>query len=265
MPLSLIFLKLGGSLITEKSGRERARRTVIGRLAQEIHDALIAKPETRLLVGHGSGSFGHPAAARFGIIGGAHTGQEWHGFAEVWSAANRLHRIMLDALKDVGLSVLSFPPSALAVADRGEIAALPAEPIQRALEAGLLPLVQGDVAFDRSRGATILSTERVLTYLAAELRPSRILLAGIEEGVYRDYPARNHLLPELTQAMLPEVRLQASEATDVTGGMRHKVEEAFKLAHTDSQPEVRIFSGETAGNVQAALLGYALGTRIVPT
>lgn len=259
----MIFLKLGGSLITDKAVREQAEREVIHRLAQEIHEALLAKPETRLLIGHGSGSFGHPAAAQFGTVGGAASSEDWRGFAEVWSAANRLHRIVLDSLADTGVSVLSFPPSAYAIAERGEIVEMAIEPIRRALQAGLLPLVQGDVAFDRARGATILSTEKVLTHLAAELRPERILLAGSEEGVYRDYPTRTQLLPELTQAMLPEIRLESAEATDVTGGMEHKVQEAFKLAHADPRAEVRIFSGAAPGSVQAALLGYELGTRIV--
>lgn len=259
----MIFLKLGGSLITDKAARERARHQVIERLAGEIREALLAKPETRLLIGHGSGSFGHPAAAQWGTLGGARTNQDWRGFAEVWSAANRLHRIVMDALGGVGLSALSFPPSASAIADRGEIVELAVDPIRRALEAGLLPVVYGDVAFDRSRGATILSTERVLRQLASSLRPKRILLAGIEQGVYADYPAREQLLSELTQAMLPEIRLETAESTDVTGGMEHKVQEAFKLAHAEGHPEVRIFSGETSGNVQAAVLGYALGTRIV--
>ncbi len=259
----MIFLKLGGSLITNKSMREKAEHQVIQRLAGEIREALLAKPETRLLIGHGSGSFGHPAAAQFGTVGGAESQEDWRGFAEVWSAANRLHRIVLDALASTGLSVLSFPPSAYAVAERGEPIEMATEPIQRALEAGLVPLVHGDVAFDRVRGATILSTEKVLARLAAVLRPERILLAGSEEGVYRDYPGRTELVPELTQAMLPEIHLESAEATDVTGGMEHKVQEAFKLAHADGQAEVRIFSGAHSGSVQAALLGYALGTRIV--
>lgn len=259
----MIFLKLGGSLITDKAVREQAEHEVIHRLAQEIHEALIAKPEIRLLIGHGSGSFGHPAAAQFGTVGGADSREDWRGFAEVWAAANRLHRIVLDTLSSAGLAVLSFPPSAHAIAERGEIVEMASEPMQRALEAGLVPLVQGDVAFDRVRGATILSTEKVLTHLAARFRPNRILLAGSEEGVYGDYPERTQLLPELTQSMLPDIRLEGAESTDVTGGMEHKVDEAFKLAHAEGQAEVRIFSGAGSGSVQAALLGYEPGTRIV--
>jgi isopentenyl phosphate kinase len=258
----VIFLKLGGSLITDKSQREAAQHAVLRRLANEIAEAVRAKPETRLLIGHGSGSFGHPPAAQFGTRAGATTDQDWRGFAEVWSAANRLHRIVLDALTEAGLSIISFPPSASAVTERGELVEIGDEPLHRAVKAGLIPVTLGDVAFDRAQGSTIVSTEQVLVFLADLLRPERILLAGIEEGVYADYPERTKLIPEISE-ISADLRLEGAEATDVTGGMAHKVEQALMLASAAPEAEVRIFSGAISGNVQASLLGYTLGTRIV--
>lgn len=258
----MIFLKLGGSLITDKSRRETPRLTVLQRLAREINEALQIKPDLKLLIGHGSGSFGHPAAEQSGIQHGVKTQEEWRGFLDTWAAANRLHRLVLDTLREAGLPVFSFPPSAMAVADGGGIVAFPDEPIRKALRAGMLPLVQGDVAFDRSRGATVLSTEQVMAYLANRLKATRILLAGVEEGVYERYPERNRVLPEITTADLSSVELRGSDAPDVTGGMAQKVELALELSRLIPGVEVRIFSGNIPGNVQAALLGYGLGTRV---
>ena len=45
--------------------------------------------------------------------------------------------------------------------------------------------------------------------------------------------------------------------------MAHKVEQALKLATSMPNVEVRIFSGASSGNLQGALLGYELGTRVV--
>ena len=258
----MIFLKLGGSLITDKARRETPRLAVLQRVAHEIQEARQIKPELKLLIGHGSGSYGHPAAELAGIQNGVRTPEDWHGFLETWAAAQRLHRLVLDSLSDEGLPVLSFAPSALAVAAEGEIVAFPDEPIRKALRAGLIPLVQGDVAFDRARGGVVLSTERVMAYLANRLKPDRILLAGLEEGVYERYPERKRLLSEIAPEDLPAIDLRASEAPDVTGGMSHKVQLAIELAQAIPGVEVRIFSGGMSGNVQAALLGYALGTRV---
>jgi len=62
----LIFLKLGGSLITEKSVRETVRREVIERAAREVKEAL-EEGSFGLLLGHGSGSFGHYPARKYGV------------------------------------------------------------------------------------------------------------------------------------------------------------------------------------------------------
>ncbi len=259
----MIFLKLGGSLITDKAQRETAQIGILQRLATEIFEALRAKPEIELLVGHGSGSFGHAAAAEFGILGGVETTDEWRGAREVWAAANRLHRIVMDTFLEAGLPAFSFPPSAMAISDHGEIEHFADEPIRRALKAGQLPVVQGDIVFDRGQGAAILSTEKVLAHLAAELKPERILLAGIEEGVYEQYPARERVMPEITEVQAEMIQLEGADSTDVTGGMAHKVEQALALAASMPEVEVRIFSGASPGNLQGALLGYALGTRVV--
>ncbi|MFQ5942176.1 MAG: isopentenyl phosphate kinase [Anaerolineales bacterium] len=259
----MIFLKLGGSLITDKSQREAAQIGILQRLAKEISEAIRAKPEIRLLIGHGSGSFGHSAAAEFGIRDGVKTTEEWIGVREVWAAANRLHRIVMDTLLEAELPAFSFPPSAFVVSDQGEIKLMPEEPIRRALNSGQLPVVQGDIVFDRGWGAAILSTEKIMTHLAPELKPERILLAGIEEGVYEHYPARDRVMPEISAAQIADIDLEGADATDVTGGMAHKVEQALELARSMPEIEVRIFSGASSGNLQGALLGYALGTRVV--
>ena len=60
------FLKLGGSLITDKRQPETPRMDVIERLAQEIAAARAANPSLQLVLGHGSGSFGHIYARQYG-------------------------------------------------------------------------------------------------------------------------------------------------------------------------------------------------------
>lgn len=259
----MIFLKLGGSLITDKARPETPRRRLLRRLAREIAEALEASPQTRLLVGHGSGSFGHATAARYPVHLGARTPEDWRGFAEVWRAANRLNRLVVDALAEAGVPAVAFPPSAAAVAEGGRLANLPLEPLQRALEAGLVPVVQGDVAFDRRQGAAILSTEEVFRYLAGRLQPARVLLAGEEAGVYADYPARRRLLRTLGEDDLGRIALAGARGTDVTGGMAAKVQAALEIARATPGAEVRIFSARRPGALRRALLGAAVGTRVV--
>ncbi|MEA3340385.1 MAG: uridylate kinase, partial [Chloroflexota bacterium] len=87
---SVIFIKLGGSLITDKTRAYTVRREVVARLAEEVHRALDAAPGLRLVIGHGSGSFGHWAAKPYGTRQGVSTPEQWRGYAEVAAAAARL-------------------------------------------------------------------------------------------------------------------------------------------------------------------------------
>ena len=253
----MIFLKLGGSLITFKDRAETERGDVLDRLAAEIAEARHADPQLEILLGHGSGSFGHSAASRHRTHLG---GEDWIGLAEVWRSANLLNRLVIDALIGAGLPALSFPPSASARVRNGEIVELAVEPIRRAIEVRLLPVVQGDVAFDEPAGTTILSTERVFSYLAPRLHPQRVLLAGIDRGVYLDFPGNTKIAEKIRPSDVARLAIEGSSATDVTGGMADKVRHGLALARSLPGLEVRVFSAEEPGALREALLGGTPGT-----
>jgi isopentenyl phosphate kinase len=216
----------------------------------------------RLLIGHGSGSFGHIAAAQHATQNGAATASEWLGFAEVWASAHRLNRIVIDFLMNEKLPVINFPPSASIICDNGKIQEMAYQPIMDALDAGLIPVVFGDVAFDRSQGAAIVSTESIFTFLSQHLQPTRVLIAGIESGVYANYPESKKILQSISANDLDTLNVKGAQAVDVTGGMRGKVEAALEIASRSPDAEVRIFSGENAGAIEKILLGAKSGTLI---
>ncbi|MBI3158774.1 MAG: isopentenyl phosphate kinase family protein [Chloroflexi bacterium] len=260
--MNLQFLKLGGSLITDKGGTSVARRAVIERLAGEIASARELKPSDALVLGHGSGSFGHAPARQYNTRQGVQEEEQWAGFAEVWYQASALNRIVIEALHAAGLPALAFPLSGAVVAHDGQIAEWDIRPIELALEHGLLPVVYGDVAFDNVRGGTILSTEDIFDFLAPRLRPVRILQAGLDP-VWADYPANTRVAARITPATLKNVEAAlggSAAAADVTGGMAAKVRQT--LAQVQALPgcEGLIFSGTEAGAVRAALLGENPGT-----
>ncbi|MFZ6028782.1 MAG: isopentenyl phosphate kinase [Chloroflexota bacterium] len=255
-------MKLGGSLITDKTRPHTVRAGVLARLADEIAAARAQDATLALVVGHGSGSFGHVPAKKFGTRQGVENASQWHGFVEVWRQANTLNRLVMDALAQAGLPALAFSPLASVVARDGQVAAWETVPCQQALAHGLLPVIQGDVIFDTVRGGTILSTEDLFAHLSRILRPKRILLAGIEPGVWADFPARTQTIPIITPANIRTLPLAGSAATDVTGGMASKVQEMLSLVQSDPAVEVAIFSGETPGLIQSALLGERVGTLI---
>jgi isopentenyl phosphate kinase len=260
-----ILIKLGGSLITEKSRDETARTAEIQRLAGEIADLAAARPE-RLIAGHGSGSFGHVAARRFGIAGGIRDAGQLPGVALTQQKAAALHRIVVTALAAAGALPYSIAPSSCVVSAAGRPVEMAAEPLVLALGRGLLPVLYGDVVTDRDWGVSICSTERLFDLLARRLPAhgitvSRALWLGETDGVYDD---QGKTIPRITAASFAAARpaIGAPAGTDVTGGMLHRVETALALAALGIRSW--ILNGLRPGVLASALEGQeAGGTEVV--
>jgi isopentenyl phosphate kinase len=201
---------------------------------------------------------------KYGTRQGVQSERDWAGFAEVWSEARALNQLVIEALQGVSLPVMAFPPSASILACDGQPIAWDVRLIQSALQQHLLPLVNGDVVFDTQRGGTILSTEDVFLYLARQLHPQRILLAGIEEGVWTDYPRRSQIAREITPGSYVQLAkgIEGSQSVDVTGGMLAKVHSMLELVQQDPGLEVWIFSGRKPDSIHQAVIGNSFGTRI---
>lgn len=255
----VLFLKLGGSLLTDKTGVEALRQDVLERVATEIAAARAVDTSLQLVVGHGSGSFGHVAAAQHDTRNGVSTIEQWKGFAAVSDAAARLNRSVVTALLAADVPAISFPPSATVQCRDGVIVDQSIHlPVMAALAAGLVPVIYGDVAFDSVRGGTIVSTEEVMMALAQHLSPSWLLLAGETAGVYDQVGS---VIASITPATLPEIlpALGGSRGTDVTGGMAAKVGQMLELTARKPGLRVRIFSG-----LEPGVLGAVLGNPVYP-
>lgn len=261
---NLCFLKLGGSLITDKDTPHTPRPEVIARLAAELATVYASNPGLQIVLGHGSGSFGHVPARKYDTRQGVYSLEDWQGFVEVWREASQLNRLVMDALAEVDLPAVAFPASATVLAENGHVHTWDLQPIQATLHAGLLPVVFGDVVFDRQRGGTILSTEDLFSFLAYHLRPARILLAGREPGVWQDFPHCSQIYKEITPGISETLanRLKGSSSVDVTGGMLSKVTKSLDWVQQLVGVEVIIFSGLEQGNLIKALTGQSFGTRI---
>ena len=273
----LAFLKLGGSLITDKMKPYTPLLSVMDDLALQITTSLQTQPNLRLVIGHGAGSFGHVAASEYKTRDGypqpsplthreRDTTEEnyWKGFGEVWYQASTLNRYVMEALHKAGLRTIALPPSASVIASDGQVAVWETTPIRMALAAGIVPVIFGDVVFDEVRGGTILSTENLFTFLVKALHPDRVLLAGIEEAVWEDFPERKHPIERITPESFEGIRhgVGRSAAADVTGGMEAKVREMLELIQENPGLKIQIFSGTQPGNLVRALLGDKLGTEI---
>ncbi len=259
-----ILLKLGGSLITNKDKPFSARKDIIARIAWELRGALQENPDMELLIGHGSGSFGHFAAKDYGTREQVTTQQAWQGFQKVWYAARALNQIVVEIFHQAELPVISMQPSSAIHASNRKVEHWTTEPIQSALVNHLLPLIYGDVIFDAKKGGIIFSTEDLFRKLSSILKPDLIILAGIEQGVYKDFPKNTELIKVIDTKNYKEFveKIKASSSTDVTGGMASKVQVMMEIVRENPGTIVRIISGEQSGMIQKALRNEEIGTNI---
>jgi isopentenyl phosphate kinase len=273
----LVFLKLGGSLITDKTQPYTPQLDVIKDVALQIATALQTHPNLRLVIGHGAGSFGHVPASEYHTRDGLprsspliHRERDesedsyWRGFAEVWYQASALNRFVMKALHKAGVRAIALPPSSSVISSNGQVLVWETTPIRMSLSSRIVPVIFGDVVFDEIRGGTILSTEDLFTHLAHALNPERILLAGIEAAVWEDFPGRTQKIEKITPGSYADVSegVGKSSGADVTGGMQSKVDQMLELVQKDSELTVQIFSGAQPGNIVRALTGEVLGTLI---
>ncbi len=254
----LVFLKLGGSVLTDKTRPEVLDEGTLARVAGACAEVLRTSGAPRLLLGHGGGSFGHHWAQHYGTHLGVHDDRGWEGVVRVADAMSRLNREVVGCLLEAGVRAVSMQPSASAIADGRTLAEMAIGPLQMLLEAGLVPVVYGDVIVDRQEGAMIASTEMIFGYLARHLHPRRIVLVG-EAGVFTADPHNDpsaERIPVVDDTTIRNVLRQTagSHGVDVTGGMASKVRTMWDLVRASNGLDV-LLVGPEPSMIMRALRG----------
>jgi isopentenyl phosphate kinase len=228
--LKITILKIGGSVITDKSGELAARMQDINRLAEEIQRANIEG----LMIVHGGGSFGHPLAQKYAIKDGFKDKSQRAGFAETHHVMTVLNGLFMDALIWRGIPAVSLTPSSCIMTKSGRIACFEETPLKALLRMGFLPVMYGDAVLDVDLGFTILSGDQLVSYIASRFNTQRLIIGVDVDGLYDADPKVNKTAKKFTHLTLGELKkLQNSfekpSACDVTGGMSGKIAEIIPV------------------------------------
>lgn len=214
-------LKLGGSVITDKSGDCEIAVRELGLICKEI----AAHYREGLVIVHGAGSCGHPQAKRFGLNEGLRR-ESLSGVFLTHRAVCRLNACVVNALRGCGVEAVGVHPLGSVVTEDGRIVAMEIRPLERMVAEGIVPVLHGDVVMDLSRGAAILSGDRLLVHLALALGIRRVGLATDVAGVMEE----GKVIRFITASEERMAMIGGSGHVDVTGGMKGKVQELLALA-----------------------------------
>ncbi|MEM3719029.1 MAG: isopentenyl phosphate kinase [Candidatus Bathyarchaeia archaeon] len=257
-----LVLKLGGSVLTDKTTELGVHMQTVSRLAEEI---LEANPQ-KLIIVHGGGSFGHPIAQKHCIKEGYKEESQKIGFAETHHVMTVLNGLLMDALIWRGIPAISISPSSCLITRNGRIKCFEDAPIKRLLNMGFIPVLYGDAVLDEELGFTILSGDQLTAFLALLFDAEKIIVGVDVDGVFNADPksARNaRMFEHLTLEELKEVQKSAggSGGVDVTGGMSAKIEELIKAV--EKGIPVLIVNAAKPKNIYKALKGERVKGTII--
>lgn len=247
--IDIKLLKIGGSVLTDKTRLESAKIEEIYRIAAEI-----AGRDSGLILVHGAGSFGHIHAKKYSLAERFSS----EGVLETHRSVVRLNDLVVESLQRAGSSPVPVHPFSCTILKDGRIDVMETGPIIEMVKMGLVPVLHGDVAMDRSKGAAIVSGDQLVSSLARSLRPEIVALGTAVDGViFNGRP-----LAEVRREDLAEIgsELGGSAGVDVTGGMKGKLEELLDLA--DQGVRSTIFNAKKKDMIERVLAGERVGTLV---
>lgn len=259
----VILIKFGGSIITDKNKTKTANFQKIKQLCSELK---IAREKTNnlIILAHGAGSFGHPEAQKFGTLNGLKNQESLIGMSKVKLAVSELNTIIISNLIKENVPAITLSPISFLTTDTKKLKKMTIKPLLNLLMWNLVPVIHGDVLSDESLGSTIYSGEQILNLIALKIRkfkllPKIIIEVGKTRGVYdSNGKTIKFINKENFYKILDEIH--DLKVSDVTGGMQHKVKEAYSLAKK-GVPTILISSDK--GNLTQAILNKKyIGTLI---
>ena len=222
-------LKLGGSVITDKTADCAVNRKQLAATASAIAGA----KTSGIIIVHGAGSCGHPEAKRYRLDAGAKAG-ETEGIYVTHKVVSSLNDEVVCILREKGVQAIGVHPLHACIADNGRLIGFETRHLEKMLALGMVPVIHGDVVMDLSRGACIVSGDQLVRYLAVSLRIARVGLATDVPGVLDG----GSVVPRITRRAVPELHIGNSTHTDVTGGMKGKIDELLGLADAGTGSDI---------------------------
>lgn len=256
----MIILKLGGSLLTDKTKKFSIRTKVLRRVASEIKAA-----DKRVIIVHGGGSFGHPIASKYGLSEGFRKKSQLQGVALTRAAMGKFNQMVVEALVKCGINAVSLQPSANIVCENRRIKSFDTSILKKFISLGITPVLYGDVVLDTRQKFCILSGDQIVSYLAGVFKPEKVIFAVDVDGIFDKNPKKYRdakLVREIDQRNYRKILARIKPLkNDVTGGIRGKILELLRLAGKGY--ESHIINALAAGRLKKSLLGIeVIGTVI---
>ena len=221
-------IKLGGSVITDKTKENSFKKEIVDNLVIAIKKA---KKETIII--HGAGSFGHIIADKYKLNEGKKSIDQLIGFSLTQAMVQKLNSMVLDSLHNNEIAAVSVPPHSSLILDNHIPFKFDSTIFKNYIDLGFTPVTFGDVVLDRKLGFSICSGDLLMVLLAENLKPKNIIFVIDEDGLFTANPKIDknaELIENATTNQLDEYLISPDKHADVTGGMQGKIETIKKIS-----------------------------------
>ncbi|MHA1668004.1 MAG: isopentenyl phosphate kinase [Candidatus Heimdallarchaeaceae archaeon] len=215
-------IKLGGSVITDKKKYRKLNFKNLQNLTKSI-----AKWGKNCIVVHGAGSFGHILAAKYSINSGYHSEEQLCGISQIRLDMSYLNERIVETLNLNGLNAIGFQTSAFVYGQEDNQLIYLLDPLKKAIELGLLPVVYGDVLFSDNEGISIYSGDNLIELLVKNFDIKRVIFITDVDGLLIENKEKQSfsLVEEINSDNLQQIDFNESlteKTIDVTGNMKGK-------------------------------------------
>ncbi|MFW9941640.1 MAG: isopentenyl phosphate kinase [Candidatus Thorarchaeota archaeon] len=225
----IILLKLGGSLLTDKSKPFQIREDVAKSTIQQIINA-----NEKVILIHGGGSFGHPLAKKYNILNGLDKSipNQICGLTETHQAMVKFNTYLVNLFLEQNYPSFSIQPSSIFINNADNIIFKSVDIIETALDLNILPILYGDIIFDKQGSFSIISGDQIIFELCENLQNyyvSKVIFALETDGIFiNDKDSKEikvKLVSEIFADELDNLDLANLEKKiDVTGGIKGKID-----------------------------------------
>ena len=224
----MFIIKLGGSVITDKSKKDSFKKTIMDRLSAEI-----SKSKKEVIIIHGAGSYGHILAKEHNLDKGYKKLAQIQGFAETHTSVKKLNTLVLKSLQEKNIPAVSISPHSIMKLNDHKIVKMDYDIFDDYLKQGFTPVTFGDVVLDKKLGFSICSGDLLIQILTEHFKPEKTIFVIDEDGLYNSNPKTDknaELIECITSDKLKELNMSADKHADVTGGMKGKMDAVKNIA-----------------------------------
>jgi isopentenyl phosphate kinase len=223
-------IKLGGSVITHDDPKDPFDAKNTARLAGEL------APFARgTILTHGTGFVGKPFANEHDFVhNGLLTADRKLLAAKIRNSLRRLNVAVVDALRHAGIPAYGVQPSVFFDEHMRDLRFPEFEQAMlQQMRSGHVPVFFGDLMPLANGDFQVFSSDRMTAILARKLNPQSVIFLSDVAGVFgsdADGQRRSQPLACIKPDTLDEIFVDVGDGSDVSGGMRGKVELALSAA-----------------------------------